>query len=121
MRGTADSMSATGDDPEVIVRHDGLPDAAARRLATQLARAYRGTYGAKTGLRTVVTSIARQLLLAGLPYATVAQTLERCVLEHPARHQGDGPHLLTGEPHTQMLVELTRACVDEAARSVPKA
>src|SRR5260370_78549 len=54
-----------------------LPDAAARRLSNQIARAYRGTYGARTGLRTIVRSVARQMLNAGSPPEVVSRVIER--------------------------------------------
>jgi hypothetical protein len=46
--------------PEAIV-----PEAAGRRLSNQVARAYRGTYGARTGLRTIVRATSTQMLRSG--------------------------------------------------------
>lgn len=114
-----DPKGAPGDGKPVVRDSEVLPDAAERRLSHQLARAYRGTYGAKTGLRTVVTAIARQLLRGGLPRDLVLRTLEQRVLEHPARPAGAPPHHLTGAPHAQRLVELMQECVAEAERPLP--
>src|SRR5437879_8720573 len=88
-----------------------LPDAAARRLSNQIARAYRGTYGARTGLRTIVRSVARQMLNAGSPPDVVSRVLERYVLNHPAGLAADPRSLVTGELNSATLVELTQQCV----------
>lgn len=106
-----------GEDGVAMPPQVALPDAAARRLAHQLERAYHGTFGAKTGLRMIVTSIAKQLQTAGLSPAAIEVLLVRQALEHPARHAGDPPHLLTGEPHAQVLAQLVRECVTAAVRA----
>src|ERR1041385_200511 len=58
----------------------GLNDAATPRLANQVARAYSGRFGARSNLRMIVRSAARQMLLAGASPDAVASTLERYVL-----------------------------------------
>jgi hypothetical protein len=93
-----------------------LPDLAARRLSNQIARAFRGTYGARTGLRTIARSVAQQMLNSGMTQEAIALTFERCVLDHPDRLIGEPRNILAGETHSRMLVELTRACVAEVAR-----
>jgi hypothetical protein len=91
-----------------------LPDAAARRLANQLARAFHGTYGAPTGLRVIVRAVARQMLVAGSSEAAVARTFERCVMNHPACPADSKS--LTDMAQPRMLVALTQQCVAEVAQ-----
>jgi len=104
-------------EPRIAVLMALLPDLAARRLSNQIARAFRGTYGARTGLRTIARAVARQMLNAGMTPDAIALTFERCVLDHPDRLIGERRNILAGEPHSRMLVELTRACVAEVARN----
>ncbi len=92
-----------------------LPYAAARRLSNQISRAFRGTYGARTGLRTIVRSVTRQMLVAGSSPDAVARTIEHCVLNHPACLAGDPQNIMTGRSHSRMLVELTRQWVEQMA------
>jgi hypothetical protein len=87
-----------------------LSDAAARRLSNQLARAYRGTYGAETGLRMIVRSVARQMIQAGSTPESVSRTFERYVLDHPSFDSA-----LSGRVNSKTLIELTQACVADAA------
>lgn len=101
-----------------IVPPAGLSDAAARRLANQLARAFRGTYGARTGLRTIVKGLVREMRNSGMPPADVAALLEECVLSHPARPAGDPPSIITGATLSQGLVELMHECVAEGNTEV---
>jgi hypothetical protein len=89
-----------------------LPPAAMRRLSNQIDRAYRGTYGAKTGLRILVRTMARQLLVGGSTPSAVARALEECVLSHTA-HGTDNPQ--TRAIDSQVLVEVTRECVTGVA------
>lgn len=91
---------------------------ARRRLSNQIARAYRGTYGAHTGLRTLGRAIARRLLGAGWSPAMVSAALSQAVLDHPACAGGDRRNLITGEQRSVALVELTRQCVEEAANDL---
>jgi hypothetical protein len=92
-----------------------LTDAAARRISNQLARAYRGTYGARTGLRTIVLALARQMIRDGVSPEMTARAFERCVLEHPARAIGDAQPAASGASHSRVLIDLTRECVAEVA------
>ena len=93
-----------------------LTAAGSRRMSNQLARAYGGTYGARTGLRIIVLSLARQMLRSGTTPEAAAQAFERCVLDHPLRSFGDAQNVMTGAAHSQMLIDLTRECVAVAAR-----
>jgi len=87
-----------------------LTDAAARRMSNQIARVFRGTYGATTGLQTIMTSLARQMLVAGQSPDTIAQTFTHCVLAH-----SDGPGAESRNAESRMLLALTRQCVAQAA------
>lgn len=91
------------------------PAATARRLNNQIARAFRGTYGARTGLRTIVRLTTRQMLLAGTPRDAIQRTLETCVLNHPARLLGDPHNIVRGESQSTTLAQLTRQWSDEVA------
>jgi hypothetical protein len=92
-----------------------LTDAAARRMSNQLTRAYRGTYGARTGLRSIVLALARQMIRDGVSPEATARAFERCVLDHSARAFGDAPPVTSGASHPRVLIDLTRECVAEAA------
>jgi hypothetical protein len=97
-------------------RSDGaLSSVEARRVANQIERVLHGTFGAESGLRMIVRSIARQLLVAGSSPDVVAMALEREVLEHPgsrAADRRDGPE---AKVNSRTLVALTRQCVAEVA------
>jgi hypothetical protein len=88
-----------------------IPSAAARRVSNQISRAFRGTYGAKTGLRTIVRAIALDLLATGAAREAVAQALEECVLNHPARLEQDVRNVVTGGDRSAMIIEVVRATV----------
>ena len=96
-----------------------LPAAAARRLSNQIARAYRGTYGAQTGLRSLVKIVARQMLRAGSSSDTVSRVLEHYVLNQPASVVAGPRHVVTGTLNSSTLVELTRECIAEVALEAP--
>lgn len=92
-----------------------LPPAAVRRLSNQIGRAFRGTYGAQTGLRILVGSMARQLLGAGASPDALTRALEQCVLAHPGRLADDRRSLVTGTSQCATLVRVTRECVAATA------
>ena len=92
-----------------------LTDESRRRLSNQIARAYRGTYGARTGLRTLGRAIARRMIRGGCSPDAVSAALARVVLDHPASTTGDRRSLITGESRSVALVELTRQCVADVA------
>jgi len=94
-----------------------LPAASGRRLSNQIGRAFRGTFGAKTGLRTIIRSVAAEMLAAGATKESVARALETCVLDHPARADCDSHSLVSGTLHSTVLVELASECVADVARS----
>src|SRR5262245_40342693 len=92
-----------------------LPPAAMRRLSNQIGRAYRGTYGAKTGLRILASAVARQLLVGGSTPEAVARAFEECVLNHAVLGAGDPE---TRATDSQRLVDVTRECVTEVANEL---
>jgi hypothetical protein len=91
-----------------------LPAASGRRLSSQIGRAFRGTFGAQTGLRTLMQSIAAKMLVDGVTEQGIAQAFETCVLQHPARMGRDSHSLISGKSHSAMLVELANECVAAA-------
>jgi hypothetical protein len=97
--------------PGVVI----LPNAAARRVSNQIARAYRGTYGAMTGLRTIVRSIAIELLASGASPEGVSQAFDDCVLNHPARLDHDPRNVVTGGSRSTAIIAAVRDCVATAA------
>ena len=92
-----------------------LPPASGRRLSSQIGRAFRGTFGAKTGLRTLMQSIAATMLADDMTEQDIAQAFETCVMQHPARSSCDSHALISGKAHSAALVELAQECVAAAA------
>lgn len=90
-----------------------LTDQSRRRLRNQVGRAYRGTYGARTGLRTLARQFAVRLIEAGWLPESVSAALARAVLEHSASNQG-ARNILTGATLSTTLVELTQQAVADA-------
>jgi len=88
-----------------------LTDAASRRMSNQLARAYRGTFGARTGLRIIVLPLARQMIRGGVSPDAAIDVLERCVLDHPSRIIGDAQQSIEGGAHAGTLIDLMHECV----------
>lgn len=99
--------------------HDNFPPlvpvASGRRLSSQIGRAFRGTFGAKTGLRTLMQSIAEKMLAEGVTEPEIAQAFETCVMQHPARIGCDSHSLISGKAHSAVLVELATQCVAAAS------
>ena len=91
-----------------------LPEEARRRLSNQIGRAYRGTYGARTGLRTLACAIARRMVGEGWSPVAVSAALSGFVANHPASASADRQTVATAE-RSIALVELTRECVAEVA------
>ena len=97
-------------------RSDGtLSSVEARRVANQIERVLHGTFGAESGLRMIVRSIARQLLVAGSSAEDVSQALEREVLDHPASRAADRRADPAVKVNSKTLIALTRECVAEVA------
>ena len=113
---TATSLDVASTQDDLESGHPAvLSDAAGRRLSNQIDRVFRGTYGARTGLQTIVTALARQMIATGSSPAAIMRTFEGCVLNHPARLGRDPQSALTDDPNWTLLVELTRQCVTDAA------
>jgi hypothetical protein len=83
-------------------------------MANQLARAYRGTFGARTGLRIIVLPLARQMIRDGVSPDAANGVLERCVLDHPSRTIGESQPSIDGGAHSGMLIDLMHECVAAA-------
>ena len=102
-----------------------LTDAVSRRMSNQLARAYRGTFGARTGLRIIVLPLARQMIRGGVSADAANGMLERCVLDHPCRIIGEAQHSTAGAAHSGLLIDLMHECVAtavlECATTAPSA
>ena len=92
-----------------------LSNAAARRVSNQIARAFRGTYGAETGLRTIVRSIALPLLASGASTDAVVALFEACVLSHPAQPTADAPNRATIVGRSAAIITVARDGVADAA------
>jgi hypothetical protein len=92
-----------------------LPPASGRRLSSQIGRAFRGAFGAKTGLRTLMQTIAAKMLADSVTEQDIAQAFETCVIDHPARSGCDSHSLISGRAHSAALVALAHECVAAAA------
>ncbi len=91
-----------------------LTDAAARRMSNQLTRAYRGTFGARIGLRLIVLPLVRDMIREGVSPDAANGMLERCVLDHPSRIIGDSQNSIAGVAHSAVLIDLMHECVAAA-------
>jgi hypothetical protein len=93
-----------------------LSPATAHRLDQQIKRAFRHTYGAEAGLRTLVRLAATEMLRAGASRDVVRKALIERVDDHPGRGK---PSLLTGESQSAALTRLMLGWCDEiCARAV---
>lgn len=95
-----------------------LPRADTRRLSNQIARVYRGTFGARTGLQTIVRMIARQALSTGASPGDIARAFELQVLSHAAHLAAEGRGDGAADLQSQSLIELTQQCVADVAREI---
>jgi len=92
-------------------RADALSSATAHRIDQQIKRAFRHTYNAEAGLRTLVALGATEMLRAGASRENVRTALVGRVNNHP----GDGkPSLVTGESRAVSLTRLMLTWGDEA-------
>jgi hypothetical protein len=91
-----------------------LPRVAAHRLANQLTRVFRGTYGAKTGLQALAAALTRQLLVGGFSPDMIARAFENCVVCHPAVRDARGG--ATRHAETATLIAMTTASVASVVR-----
>jgi hypothetical protein len=87
-----------------------LRPATAHRLDQQIKRAFRHTYGAEAGLRTLVRLGASEMLSAGAS----KQAVRNAILERMQNHPSQGkPSLVTGESRWEALTKLVLAWADE--------
>jgi len=93
-----------------------ISDASGRRLSNQIGRAFRGTFGAKIGLRMIMRSIAGEMLAAGATAEAVTRALETSVLHHPGRIAADSRPLMAGRANSTVLAEIACECVADVAR-----
>jgi hypothetical protein len=90
-----------------------LTTAQASRLNKGIARAFRGTYGARMQLSKVVRAIAAEMMASGVQPAWIAEAVERCVMDNPVGLANDRRDLLTGAFRSEAIISLTRECVAE--------
>jgi hypothetical protein len=90
-----------------------LTTAQTSRLNKGIARAFRGTYGARMQLSKVVRAIAAEMLAEGVAPAWIAEVVERCVMDNPVGLANDRRDLLTGAFRSESILALTRECVAE--------
>jgi len=96
-----------------------LSPATAHRLDQQIKRAFRHTYGAEAGLRTLVRLAATEMVRAGASRDAVRKALIERVEDHPAPGK---PSLLTGESQSAALTRIMLGWCDEMyARAEKKA
>ena len=87
-----------------------LSPATSHRLDQQIKRAFRHTYGAAAGLRTLVRLAATEMLRAGASRDIVRKALVERVEHHPGRGK---PSLLTGESQSAALTRIMLGWCDE--------
>jgi hypothetical protein len=123
------------DNDRVVVPDDlllgekdvALTTSMVRRLNHQIERAFRGTYGAESGLRTLVRMGTQQMLLAGAPPASIGSAFSACVLNHPCPEDGNSSVLRAREKGSRILEGLMLVWAAEvyaprtAQRSVARA
>jgi hypothetical protein len=91
-----------------------VPEAAARRLSNQVARARRGTYGAQTGLRTLMRTVSAQMLRSGSSPEAVARAVADFVLNCPTAGV-DPLTAMTAAVRATALADLTAEFASDAA------
>jgi hypothetical protein len=101
------------------VREAVVPDAAARRLSTQVARAYRGTYGARAGLRTLVRSVSIQMLRSGSSPEAVSRALEDFILSRAAPAAVGSSIGINDAVRAHVRIALAADIADEMAEQRP--
>jgi hypothetical protein len=113
-RERAQGAGVEGEDPVRSV----LTDQSRRRLANQVARAYRGTYGARTGLRSLGRLVALRMIGEGWSSEAVTAALARVVLDHSGAAGDEHKNLVTGETRSTELVEVMRRSVADAVLEI---
>src|SRR4051812_48072438 len=106
-----DSKLGTSKSSSHPARADALSTATAHRIDQQIKRAFRHTYNAEAGLRTLVVLGVNEMLRAGATRGSVRDALVARLNNHP----GDGkPSLLTGESRAATLSRLMLTWGDDA-------
>jgi hypothetical protein len=82
----------------------------AHRLDQQIKRAFRHTYGAESGLRTLVRLGTTEMLRAGASRVAIRNALVARVANHPGQGK---PSILTGESRSAALTKLMLVWSDE--------
>jgi hypothetical protein len=93
-----------------------LNAATAHRIDQQIKRAFRHTYGAESGLRTLVRRGVEEMLRAGASPQEIRDALVARMQNHPAPGK---PSLLTGESRATVLTRLMIAWADEVCSGAP--
>jgi hypothetical protein len=106
-----DDMSRTRPGPNRTI----LSGIAARRLSNQIDRAHRGTFGAQTGLQTIVKAVAREMRRAGASPDVISATITNHVVNHSAPPAWKPNGLASGHLSSTMLIDLVQQCVNEVA------
>lgn len=109
-------MPIDSDGGEAIV-----PEAARRRLTNQVARAYRGTYGARSGLCTLLRSASAQMIRSGSSPDAVARALVEHVRGCPAPTAGGALSTLERSIRVTSLIDLATECASDAAVEIARA
>ena len=89
-----------------------LSGIATRRLSSQIDRANRGTFGAQTGLRTIVKAVAREMMRTGTSSDVVSAAIANHLVNHPTR---PASKQTAGNLTATMLIDLVQQSVDEVA------
>lgn len=91
-----------------------LSAAIAHRIDQQIKRAFRHTYGAEAGLRTLVRLGTTEMLRAGAS----PEAIQKALIERVQHHPGQGkPSLLTGESRSVALTRLMLEWCNETCAS----
>lgn len=86
------------------------------RLQTQILRAFRHTYGAEAGLRTLVWLATSQMRAAGASRSDVRLALTRCMVNRPIL-EADHASPVPSATQAAALTTLMLAWTDEACAS----
>ena len=106
-----DDMSKTRQVPNRTT----LSGIAARRLSNQIDRAHRGTFGAQTGLQTIVKAVAREMLRGGASPDVISAAITNHLVNHSARPGWKPNGSPSGSLSSTVLIDLVQQCVDEVA------
>jgi hypothetical protein len=106
-----DDMSKTRQGPTRAI----LSGISARRLSNQIDRAHRGTFGARTGLQTIVKAVAREMLRGRVSPDVISATITNHLVNHSARPEWKQNGSASGSLSPTELIDLVQQCVAEVA------